>query len=75
MSASTAWLHPLSRASRTLTLRLMALEEIPETGRDQAWWDEYVKTTDVLVRCMQCIEGPAPRVTTRDVDARFGRKR
>lgn len=73
MSAK-GWLHPLSRASHTLTARLMALEERPEKERDQAWWDEYVKTTDVLVRCMQHIAGPAPRITTRDIDRAFSRQ-
>lgn len=58
---SSAWLHPLTRASRALSVRLMALERAMPTNETDlaAWphWAAYVATCEALARCVQLTRG------------------
>jgi hypothetical protein len=56
-----AWLHPLTRASRMLTVHLQDLERaLPVDDKSRvAWpqWDDYVRTCDVLTRVIALTRG------------------
>jgi Helix-turn-helix domain len=71
---ATAWMNPLARAERLLTVRLLALERtLPEDPADAAGWAEYLRTLELLTRVLERTQGPgAPALTTRELAERYG---
>ena len=55
---TTPWMHPLTRATRILTVRLLELEKkLPDNAEDREGWAEYVRTAEVLTRIITATQG------------------
>jgi hypothetical protein len=75
---TTPWMHPLERAARVLTVRMLELEtKLPVEANDPGWQD-YIQTLQTLTGVLQALDTPAADkptpITRRQLADRFKQK-